>query len=145
MIQLGNQSVLAPTDFSDQANAAVDIGLELAGDPARLTVLHVAPPMGTFSAGDPAVVWNTVSDETRREHLQQEFRQHFSTPIYKSVHFEVVFGNPAEEIAQFAAQHGIDMIVLPSHGRTGLAHLMIGSVAERVVRLAHCPVLVLRD
>jgi nucleotide-binding universal stress UspA family protein len=58
---------------------------------------------------------------------------------------EVVFGAPAEEIAQFAQRDQSELIVLPSHGRTGLARLMIGSVAERVVRLAHCPVLVLRN
>ena len=51
----------------------------------------------------------------------------------------------ADEISHYAQVHGIDLIVLPSHGRTGLARLMIGSVAERVVRLAHCPVLVLRE
>ncbi len=145
MIRLTNQSVLVPTDFSDKANAAIDIGLEWTGDPANLTVLHVAPPIGSFSAGDPAVVWNTVSDESRRDHLCQEFRKRFATPIYETVHFEVTFGNPADEIARFAQEHDIDLIVLPSHGRTGLARLMIGSVAERVVRLAHCPVLVLRE
>ena len=52
---------------------------------------------------------------------------------------------PATEIAKYAEEHHTDLIVLPSHGRTGLARLMIGSVAERVVRLAHCPVLVIRE
>jgi nucleotide-binding universal stress UspA family protein len=60
------------------------------------------------------------------------------------VRFEVLFGDPGHEIAQFAKERGAGMIVMSSHGRTGLAHLLIGSVAERVVRLAQCPVLVLR-
>jgi nucleotide-binding universal stress UspA family protein len=138
-------SVLVPTDFSDHAHDAVNMGLEMAPEPNRLTVLHVAPPLSSLSVGDPAITWHTVSDETRREHLEKAFRERFSGPRYAGVRFEVAFGNPVDEITAFAEDESVDLIVLPSHGRTGLVRLMIGSVAERVVRLAHCPVLVLRD
>ena len=57
----------------------------------------------------------------------------------------VRFGDPASEIVDFASGIAADIIVLPSHGRTGLTHLLIGSVAERVIRLAKCPVLVLKE
>jgi nucleotide-binding universal stress UspA family protein len=57
---------------------------------------------------------------------------------------EVVFGRDAETIVDYAADRGIDLIVMGTHGRTGMAHLLLGSVAERVVRTAHCPVLTVR-
>ncbi len=56
----------------------------------------------------------------------------------------ILEGDPGHEIVKLADTLKADLIVMPSHGRTGLAHVLIGSVAERVIRLAHCPVLVLR-
>ncbi len=145
MATLSCKSVLVPIDFSEQAFEAVELGLELAGEPEKLTVLHVAVPTDSFMVGDPAVVWQQVSSETRTDYFQKEFRDHFPSSEYDAVRFEVVFGNPADEIARCAQDFQTDLIILPSHGRTGLARLMIGSVAEHVVRLAHCPVLVLRS
>jgi nucleotide-binding universal stress UspA family protein len=86
-----------------------------------------------------------ISDEDRKKSLEHAFHERYSDPKYRDVRFEVLFGDPGHEIAQFAKDRGAGMIVMSSHGRTGLAHLLIGSVAERVVRLAQCPVLVLRD
>ena len=137
--------VLVPSDFSEHAHRAVDYALDLVADPSGLTILHVVPPMNTFSVGDPAIAWHTVSDETRQENLYQTFREHFKEPKYQEVNFEVAFGSPVEEITRYAQDHSTELILLPSHGRTGLTRVMIGSVAERVVRQAHCPVLVLRD
>lgn len=139
------KSVLVPNDFSEQSHNAVELALEIVDEPSQLTVLHVAPPMNTFSVGDPAIAWDATSDKDRTEHLCNVFRKHFEDPKFQGVNFEVVFGSPAAEITRFAQDHLKELIVLPSHGRTGLARVMIGSVAERVVRLAHCPVLVLRD
>ena len=67
-----------------------------------------------------------------------------SEPKYRGVHTAVLLGEPAHGITDYAQEKGAQLIVVPSHGRTGLTRLLIGSVAERVVRLAHCPVLVLR-
>jgi len=145
MFELNYDSVLVPTDFSDQAHGAVDQALKLVREPSQLTVLHVATHLNTFPVGDPAIAWGTMCDEKRMEHLRKVFRDHFSDLKYDDIRFEVTFGCPADEITRFAQEHSIDLIVLPSHGRTGLMRMMIGSVAERVVRLAHCPVLVLRD
>ena len=63
---------------------------------------------------------------------------------FAQVDFHVRFGDPGREIAAFAESQHADLIVMPSHGRTGLSRILIGSVAERVVRLAHCPVLILK-
>ncbi|QEG33775.1 universal stress protein [Bythopirellula goksoeyrii] len=145
MVKLHPKRVLIPTDFSEQANRAVDDGLAMVEDPEHLIVLHVAPALSSFSEGDPLVGWNMISDEDRTKYLLEMLRKKFTDEKYKKVHFIISYGTPAEEITQVAKNENCDMIVLPSHGRTGLARLLIGSVAERVVRLAHCPVLVLRD
>jgi len=145
MFKFNFDSVLVPTDFSDPAHEAVDHALKIVREPDRLTVLHVAMPLSTFPVGDPAIAWGTMCDEKRTEHLRKTFRDHFSDLQYEGIRFEIAMGSPAEEITRFAQEHSTGLIVLPSHGRTGLMRMMIGSVAERVVRLAHCPVLVLRD
>jgi nucleotide-binding universal stress UspA family protein len=59
--------------------------------------------------------------------------------------YAVLFGAPAKTVVDFATSHGMDLIVMGTHGRGGVAHLLMGSVAERVVRTAHCPVLTVRD
>ena len=145
MIAFDASRVLVPTDFSDQSIAAVDLALTMVSRPEQLTVLHVAPAPSNFVVGDPALDWQVVAEETRSDHLQMMLRNRFAGDKYLDIDFEVVYGSPAEQIASYAAQVHSELIVLPSHGRTGLARLMIGSVAERVVRLAHCPVLVLRN
>ncbi len=145
MFKLNYDSVLVPTDFSDQAHEAVDQALQLVCEPNRLTVLHVAMPLNMFPVGDPAIAWGTIDDKKRTQHLRKAFENQFKDPKYAGIRFEVAYGNPADEITRFAQDHSNGLIVLPSHGRTGLIRMMIGSVAERVVRLAHCPVLVLRD
>jgi nucleotide-binding universal stress UspA family protein len=145
MVALHPKRVLVPVDFSEQASKAVDEALSLTETPEQLTVLHVAPPYSNFEIGDPMIGLHAVSSEDRIEHLMDVLHKNFSDKKYEKVHFEVVFGTPAPEIADFAQKEHADLIVIPSHGRTGLSRLLIGSVAERVVRLAHCPVLVLRE
>ena len=63
---------------------------------------------------------------------------------YKTVRIEVRLGDPSTEIVDFAKDIAADLIVLPSHGRKGISRFLIGSVAERVVRLSPCPVLVIK-
>ncbi|MCP6770051.1 universal stress protein, partial [Klebsiella pneumoniae] len=71
-------------------------------------------------------------------------REKLAGPQYAGIQTAVLRGEPAHGIANYAQEKGIELIVIPSHGRTGITRLLIGSVAERVVRLAHCPVMVLR-
>jgi len=97
--------VLVPSDFSKHAHGAVDYALDLVPEANCLTILHVVPPMNTFSVGDPAIAWHTVSDETRQENLYQTFREHFKEPKYDGIRFEVAFGSPADEITRFAQDH----------------------------------------
>ena len=72
------------------------------------------------------------------------FASRFAQTPFEKVDFQVRFGDPGREIAALAEELHAELNVMPSHGRTGLSRLFIGSVAERVVRLAHCPVLILK-
>lgn len=144
MVALHPKQVLVPTDFSEESARVVEDWLSQVERPEQLTVLHVAPHAAPSEA-DMAIGWNLESSETRSARLLDMLRKKFSDLKYANVHFDVKFGTPATEIARYAEENKTDLIVLPSHGRTGLARMMIGSVAERVVRLAHCPVLVMRE
>lgn len=141
MSWLPKQKIVVPVDFSEDSFAAIDTALELVGGPGSLHIVYVLP---VFDPAEPDVVWSTVNDETRRRHGEQALRERLSDAKYKGVNLHVLFGEPGHKIAEFAAEEKAELIVLSSHGRTGISRLLIGSVAEKVVRLAHCPVLVLR-
>lgn len=141
MSWLPKQKVVVPVDFSDPSIAAVDTALSLVAHPSALHIVHVLPVLTDYEAG---MLFNTVDDQARIQHTEQALRDRLSAARYAGFHPEVTFGDPGHEIASYAEQIEADLIVLPSHGRTGLTRLLIGSVAERVVRLAHCPVLVLK-
>jgi nucleotide-binding universal stress UspA family protein len=133
--------VLVPIDFSKASLAAVDVGLSLVDDPSHLYVLHVTPAV---VKGDPGFPWNPLEETTQRARITAAVQERLADAIRRGVQTEVAFGDPGTEIARFAEEGGFDLIVMPSHGRTGLTRLLIGSVTERVTRLAHCPVLVER-
>jgi nucleotide-binding universal stress UspA family protein len=133
--------VVVPIDFSDKSLTAIDTALQLVGDATDVTVIHVLQKVSTV---EPGSIWSSVTDDARIQHASKALLERLEeyTPIAISV--EVCVGDPGQEIVDFAEQEKADLIVLTSHGRTGIKRLLIGSVAERVIRLAHCPVLILR-
>jgi universal stress protein A len=137
--------ILAPTDFSDYSKKALSDALELAQTfGAKLTLLHVVEPspyLGEFTP--PAAGADLVSNLERQASaaLARVLPEAQSAQI--EVIQSVVIGSPLRKIVEAAAKH-VDLIVMATHGRTGLSHLLIGSVAERVVRTAPCPVLTIR-
>ncbi len=133
--------VLVPLDFSDEAFAAVTESLAFVEDPTHLHVLHV---LQKLEVTEPGMVWNTLDLQTRIHNVKTAFYQRCNSPAYQQVQFYVAIGDAAAEIIDYAEKHAISLIVMPSRGRTGLGRFLLGSVAERVVRFAHCPVLVLR-
>jgi nucleotide-binding universal stress UspA family protein len=141
MAWLPKSCVVVPFDFSEQAEQALDSAQTFVAGVSSLHVVHVLP---TIELAEPGVIWETIDDEARRRHAQAAFRERFAKSPFEKVDFEVRFGDPGREIAGFAEKLNADLIVMPSHGRTGLSRLFIGSVAERVVRLAQCPVLILK-
>jgi nucleotide-binding universal stress UspA family protein len=134
--------VVVPVDFSKESFAAVDEALDLVADPSHVFVIHVLPQI---VPNDTAMTWPVATEQSAREDLTHALHDKLKDPKYEGYHVAVEFGSPGAQIALFAQRIGADMIVLPSHGRTGLKRLLLGSVAEQVVRLAHCPVLVLRN
>ena len=133
--------VVVPVDFSEPSLAAVEVARTLVDAPSHLHVIHVLPPISPM---DPGVVWDAWNDASRAEHAKNALRERLGADAGE-YGIDVRVGDPAREIAERAKELQAGLIVLPSHGRTGAARLLIGSVAERVVRHAHCPVLVLRD
>jgi len=142
MAWLPKKDVVVPIDFSDDSLSAVDTALELVASPTQIHVIHVLPML---TVADPGVVWEPVDDESRRSHAEDAIRQRLSDERYRGIKIEVTIGDPGHEIADYAQEQQADLVIMPSHGRTGIRRLLIGSVAERVVRLAHCPVLVLKQ
>jgi nucleotide-binding universal stress UspA family protein len=138
---LPKQSVVVPTDFSGESLAAVDLALQLAAGASAVHVVHVLPELVVI---EPSVAWATIEDEDRIEATERQLAAALEAEKYQGVTVKVLVGDPGHSIADYAQDLGADLIVLPSHGRTGLKRMLIGSVAERVVRLAHCPVLVIR-
>ncbi len=136
------KNVIAPVDISDESFAAVDVGLQLVDAPSDLTVVHVLPDL---SPTEPGEMWGTIDKDSRKRHAKKALRECLDDDKYKSVQIDILFGDAGHEIAKLAERQGAELVVLPSHGRTGIKRLLIGSVAERVVRLAHCPVLILRS
>lgn len=141
MSWLPKQSVVVPIDFSDESFEALHAALDMVEKPSGLHVIHVLPAL---EPAEPGVIWQTVDDESRRRHAEQALRERTGDSKLAGIEVNIAIGDPGHEIADYAQHVGAELIVLPSHGRTGLKRLLIGSTAERVVRLAHCPVLVLR-
>jgi nucleotide-binding universal stress UspA family protein len=135
-------NILVPVDFSDQSFSAVDTALDIAEDPSKVHVVHI---LHEPQSGHPDAIWVAVDHAKRREYARNALRDRLDDQKYKLVSQHVEFGDPGIRIAELAEELGAGLIALPSHGRAGLKRLLIGSVAERVIRCAHCPVLVLRE
>ncbi|MEK6248812.1 MAG: universal stress protein, partial [Planctomycetales bacterium] len=133
--------VVVPVDFSDESIAAIATALELVESVKGVHVIHVLPHL---AATEPGVVWDTVDDSSRMDHAEDALRAKLNRDEYQEIDIAVAIGDPGHEIIKFASSLNAELIVLPSHGRTGIKRLLIGSVAERVMRLAECPVLVLK-
>jgi nucleotide-binding universal stress UspA family protein len=135
------RTVVVPVDFSEESLAAVDTALELVEDPSGVHLLHVLPEPSMM---EPDPVWMEIDNTNRANHATDALREKLSGGQYQNVQIEIDFGDPGYRIADYARRIGAELIVMPSHGRTGLERIMLGSVAERVTRLSHCPVLILR-
>ncbi|GIW99151.1 MAG: hypothetical protein KatS3mg111_2484 [Pirellulaceae bacterium] len=133
--------ILVPFDFSEHACASVDAALRIATAPTQIHVLHVLPYL---VPSEPGVVWGTVDDDSRIRHALEAMAKALPEQRYGKLCLEVQLGDPGKVSARRAEEIGAELIIVGSHGRTGLSRFLLGSVAERVTRLAHCPVLVLK-
>jgi universal stress protein A len=133
--------ILFPTDFSGPAREAQKYAMALADKfGAELHVLNVVPEI-ILPATDSYTLWTLPEGgmkaqiEAAEQQLQRELGSD-ATAVRK-----VTVGFPVEEIMQYADVNNVDLIVVGTHGHTGLSHLLLGSVAEKLVRLSKCPVL----
>jgi nucleotide-binding universal stress UspA family protein len=138
--------VLVPIDFSATADQALAYAITLAQQlHARLTLLHVLDltllAMEDRTIGVPATALETL--ETEAHHLLQASLERVQRAGLQGECL-LVQGTPAHMIVETAGEQGVDLIIMGTHGRTGLAHVLVGSVAEHVIRQAPCPVLVTR-
>jgi nucleotide-binding universal stress UspA family protein len=143
-------SILLPTDFSECARRAVPVAAELArllG--ARILCLHVVEPVMPAVGWTPTAVGPLpVADmgEQLEEAAERELPRFAGRAEFEGLDVEdvVVHGEAAAEIVRVANERGCGMIIISSHGRTGIGRILFGSTAESVVRHAHCPVLVIK-
>ena len=138
------RKILVPTDFTSHSEKAVDYAAGLARSfGASLLLLHVIEPF-TYTVSDTVQVTDHYAAlRTIAEPMMKNLEDGLGKKGLRATGL-IVKGTPYLEIVKKARQEGADMIILSTHGHSGLRHLLIGSVAERVVRLAHCPVLTVR-
>jgi nucleotide-binding universal stress UspA family protein len=139
--------ILAPTDFSEASKQAVTHAYGLAQTfGAKLLLLHVVEvPVYPVEAFLPSAQGSTLFDDLKRQaHIDLARLLPKTQDDTVEVNYQVVAGTPSYKIIEVAGTEKVDLIVMATHGRTGLSHLVMGSVAERVVRMAPCPVLTIR-
>lgn len=139
--------ILLPTDFSDYSATATKYACELATRfDAELHLLHALEiqPASTpaFVMGLAIPSYTHESQAAAEKALSRVLESQWSAD--RTVVHAIVEGSPKVEIIQYARKHDMDLIVLATHGRTGLSHVIMGSVAEAIVRTAPCPVLTVR-
>jgi nucleotide-binding universal stress UspA family protein len=139
---------VVPTDFSDYSMRALPYAVDLASKyNARLKVVFVNEP--SLHVSDVAWVGvdeRTVSDDHAREarrHLEKLVLEFVPTDVPADA--EILSGNAVDEIIRYSSDVNADLIIMATHGRSGVSHMLMGSTAEQVVRKAPCPVLTLKQ
>jgi universal stress protein A len=140
------RNILVSTDFSDFSAAAVEYASSFAllyG--AKIHLVHVIESGSVVGA--PNVELNTTALANELESsAQEEMRKFVYWKLKNNTNLEqvILHGEPHREIVSYAQENEIDLIVIATHGRTGLAHILMGSVAEKIVRLSPIPVLAVK-
>jgi len=140
------KKILCPIDHSDGSKEALKYAVSFAmKNEAKLYLLHIID-IRSFDESIDTMAAQIPNDETIKQ-LKTKLFECIPEEIRSDMQIEalVVQGIPFAEIISIAKGNNVDMIVMGTHGRTGLAHIMIGSVSEKVVRKAHCPVLTVRQ
>lgn len=140
--------ILAPTDFSETSVETLANASELSAYfNAELIVVHVIPPIPTLPS-DPhynfeVPAYQDALRDNAKKQLEETIHKHVSSTVKVTSH--VSYGDPAKEIVRISEEEKADLIVIATHGLTGWQHIVFGSVAEKVVRTACCPVVTVRS
>ncbi len=140
--------ILVPIDFSDYSKSALKYAVNFCKYcKAEMTLIYVVEPViypPDFSMGQIAIPSvNAEWDERAKQELDKLAKEHI--PAGVPVKTIIKTGKPFLEIIETASELDIDLIIIATHGRTGIEHILFGSTAEKVVRKAPCPVLTLRE
>ena len=140
------QGVMVPVDFSKESILAAKFGASLAEEyKTKLYVLHVMEPV------HPSLRGYIVDFEQFQQRMIAQAKEDLENVIPKAVkdripvEFILEIGHPSYVIVEKAKELGVDVVVIATHGRTGLSYVLLGSVAEKVIRHAPCPVFVIRN
>ena len=138
------RKIIVPTDFTAFSDHALDYATVIAKQfRSSILIMHVIEPF-TYSVTDMMqVIDHYVPLKTIAQPMIENLQKRILKGGVKSTAF-VTKGTPYLEIIKKARKDGVDMIIMGTHGRTGARHMLMGSVAERVVRMASCPVLTLK-
>ena len=142
-------SILCPTDFSEFSDHAIRYACELAEKfQAEVHLLNVLQDYAAVAPGSgemfvPFTDWLPELRKQSEEQLAKQPGPEWASKVH--VHRTTRVGAPVDEIVKYAKERGIDLIVQGTHGRRGVKHLLLGSVAENIVRYAPCPVLTVRN
>lgn len=144
------QHLLVPTDLSENSRHAIDAALELTRlSGGRMTLLHVVEPV-VAPVGEPLageMLPTTLPDLVERRRVSEDelARLRACYDPAAPLTLQVIEGVGWNAICETAKEQAADLIVITSHGYTGLKRILLGSTAERIVRHAHCPVLVIKS
>ena len=143
------KTILVPTDFSEASDAALKYAKGLAA--AFGASLHIVHVMEDLLAHAWSAEVYVASMPNLREEIEKEARERLADlvgdeePGRPAVETALLSGNPFLEIIRYAKANSVDLIVIGTHGRGAIAHMLLGSVAEKVVRKSPCPVLTVRQ
>ncbi len=140
------KKIMSPTDFSKPSDLALETAIELAGHfSSELLIVHVLAPLSVAPTmtGHSAISFSEVMNDIRTstENLLNHMVEN-KIPGLVEAQPRLLEGLPAEEICRCAKEENVDLIVISSHGKSGWKRLMFGSVTDKVMRIAGCPVLI---
>lgn len=136
------KKILVPVDFSDPSRKALEYAVSLAEEfSGEIILINVEAPYPILPEMPSATAQLTELLQKEAAARLEKWRAQIKDVPSRAV---ALIGSAAKTVVDFAAREEVDMIVLGTHGRTGLPHALLGSVAERIVRLASCPTLVVR-
>ncbi len=140
--------ILVPIDFSDYSKKALQYTVHFAKSfNAELSLIYVIEPMiypADLSMGQMVIPPNEINfDQKAKSELKELAESEIGDSLEYNIHIKT--GKPFMEIIETASELDVDLIIIATHGHTGVEHLLFGSTAEKVVRKAPCPVLTLRE
>ncbi len=137
--------ILHPTDLSENSRLAYSMAVDLAKqNQSQLLILHVVETLGpeNVTFGEAA---SQLEPASYQERLKRDLQASLPPAADVATHYFLAEGDPAVAVQRLAHEHHCDLIVISTHGRTGLARLLLGSNAERIIRLAPCSLLVVKQ